>query len=356
MKKTAKFTLLPLILALVLSACASTSPDNTSPVEELGVTDEGNRVWRINESDERGYAIAAYLVIPPTVNLDHLVVYPYKSGKLGSYKAKDAIVREIVMEGYGRYNEITRHCGAVSLFLVIPETSNNFRHLELDPWTLESNDKYRHLDDQVDRLIAFTLDFLDTQLGISLPERVDMVGYSGEGNFILRFALLHPQRLWCACAGGVSWSPSLATATLEGEELTYPLGIADIGRYSDDFDLEAWKAIRFFVDMGLRDDRGSYNHEQLEDMSWSRDWALDGEWEEIWKVFAQTFAKITDNAELVSFIDMGHEHNFSRHADFISENDDESQPFTPVPTLEESLVLVSGGTEWKRSVGFEWHD
>ena len=105
----------------------------------------------------------------------------------------------------------------------------------------------------------------------------------------------------------------------------------------------------------LKDDRGSYNHEQLEDMSWSRDWALDGEWEEIWKVFSQTFAKITDNAELVSFIDMGHEHNFSRHADFIIENN-ESQPFTPVPTLEESLVLVSGETEWKRSVGFEWHD
>ena len=233
--------------------------------------------------------------------------------------------------------------GSVSLYLVIPEFSNDFRHLELDPWTLLSDDEYTHLDKQVCSIIDDTLNILETDFDIRLLSKVNMAGYSGEGNFIVRFALLHPEKLWIACAGGVSWAPSIALAQMNNEPLPYPLGIADIEKYTDDFDLNAWKEIRFMIDMGEDDDRGSYNKRHLEKLDWSKEYANTNNFMPIWKEFCKEYIALSPNAEMITYMNWGHTVNFSRFIDFIRQNENES--FTPVIPLEECIIEISGGMQ-----------
>ncbi len=334
-----------LIIAIFVSCNNSPEGSNAGNFEDIGLsTRYGRKLYKVSPFKEHGYNIAAYLTIPDEIRAEHLLVVPYKSGDISDYETKDGKVRDIVVNDSGRYSTVAEDTGSVTLFLVIPELSNDFRHLELDPWTLFSDDEFSHLDEQVCSLIDDVLAFLEHS-GIKLEDKVSMAGYSGEGNFIVRFALLHPARLWIACAGGVSWAPSIALTALEEETLEYPLGIADIEKYTDDFSIGDWKEIRFLIDMGLLDDRGSYNRQQLETMDWAKEYVQDENYKPVWDVFCTAFSEISPNAELVTYTNMGHEHNFSRNIDFIRANDKTGSPFTFITPLEECDILVSGWNE-----------
>lgn len=348
MKRITFHYCLVFIVLFSFIACESTSIKLDSVAfEYIGMSEYNkNAVYRLAPDEEASFNIAMYVVVPQEIKAEHMLVVPFKSGELSQFiSKKDNLIREMLLTDDGRYARITSDTGSVTVYPVIPEVSNNFRHLEMDPETLLSNDKYRHLDDQICSALDALRTYLSSKLGIEMPYKVNMAGYSGEGNFTVRFALLHPDRLHVAYAGGISWAPSLALSELKGEELEYPLGISDIEKYTDDFNLEAWKEIRFMIDMGLLDDRGSYVHEQLETLDWARQDALDENFEPVWNVFKEAFAELSPNAELVTYLEDGHSHNYSRTIDFIRENDSEQNKFTPIIPLEPCRVLVSAETE-----------
>jgi hypothetical protein len=212
------------------------------------------------------------------------------------------------------------------------------RHLELDTVTLLENSEFGHIDRQVCNLIDDVELFVKNEFEIELPKKVDMFGYSGEGDFIVRFALLHPQYLHAVCAGGTSWSPSVALETLNGEALKYPLGLSGIELYSEDFNLEEWKSIHFFIDIGIHDDRGSYNRKQLKSMEWSKNLSF----QQVYDVFCNAFVNLTDNAEMVLYYSLGHEYNSNDYVSFLKLNDGEE--FVSIETSTSARVITSSGT------------
>ena len=337
--------ILIILLSVIIVSCSASALQDIPKTEHICKTDIfGNDVYRISPDSDRGYNISPYLVIPEEIRSEHLIVYPFKSGKISSrYEVKEQqVLDSIVRDNYGSWQrEVDNMTGAAALYLVIPEFSSEFRHLELDPWTLLSDDEFSHLDDQICKIIDDALLILEKDFNTELSRKVNMAGYSGEGNFIVRFALLHPDRLWIACAGGVSWSPSIALAEMKGEPLPYPLGIADIEKYTDDFDRGAWKDIRFLIDMGENDDRGSYNRQHLEKLNWAKEYAETENFFPIWNAFIEEYIHLSPSAEMITYHNAGHEAQFSPVIDFIKANDSESVPFIPInPTGSDIYVSV----------------
>lgn len=348
MKRTCMFIIL-VVLALVLFSCAGIpaestktveSPESVEPVVPWSITqiyrDDFHTVYEIAPTKGGNYNIYGFLRVPEVVNLKHLLVRIQKFGKEQLYKDTVDQVRERALKG----DRVTDRLYAVSLFISLPETNMNDgnRHLELDTVTLLEGGKYGHIDSQVCSLIDDAVLFVNNRLGIDLPKEVDMYGYSGEGNFIVRFALLHPQYIHAVCAGGISWSPSVALETLKGEALNYPLGLGEIEKYSNDFNLEQWQKIHFFIDNGLLDDRGSYNKKQLKSMKWSRNLSFP----EIYDVFCDAFVSLTDNAQMVLYRTLGHERNSDDQIKFLKMNDGDE--FVTIETSTPARVMTSAGT------------
>lgn len=292
-------------------------------------------VYKIAADPSRGYVINAYVSIPKTVKLKHMLVNPTKIGKQQAYELTDAQVQELVLSGHSHFADIGKPLGAICLNLSLPETNmrDGFRHLELDATVLSGNDQYKDIDQQVCRIIDDARRFLFSK-ALFVPGKVDMAGYSGEGDFIVRFSLLHPDKLWAACAGGISWSPSLPKESIRGENLKYPLGIYDISKYSSDFDLDAWKQIHFYVDMGLLDDHGSYNHKELSELVWARNMTYP----EVWDVFCDSFADLTKNVELVTYLHSGHKEMKDDYIAFLEKND--TQTFVSIQPATEANVKL----------------
>lgn len=299
-------------------------------------------VYRIPASPKDGYYINAYLVVPKSRTLKHLLVHPVKIGDEQPYEESDKEVQELVKTKRYHGYRVDELASPVSLYLALPETdmAGGHRHLSLDKMALLGSDDFNHLDLQVCKIMDVALSYLREDLGIDLPDKVDMCGYSGEAEFIVRFALLHPQRLHAVCAGGMSWSPALPIAELYGSEIDYPLGVNDIKKYTDDFDLDAWKEIKFFLDMGMKDDRGCYNKEDLAKLHWT-----DGlEYQAIWFIFCDVYASLTDNAELVSYSFLNHSYLEKDYASFLLENDGDM--FVKTTPTKNAIVITSEGREY----------
>lgn len=342
MRKLFIFISLVLIATLFLS-CSSTSietisTDTVSLYSIKQLSSSGSfRMYEIEPREDGLYNIYGFLRVPNSVKLKHLVVKIEKLGKEQPYEDTTKTVREHAKKG----NHISDDLNAITLFVSLPETEMHHggRHLELDPERLLEKSIFAHLDEQVCHLIDDAELFIKDRLGIEVPKQVDMFGYSGEGDFIVRFALLHPQYLHAVCAGGISWSPSIALETFKGEALKYPLGLSEIKLYSKDFDLDQWKRIHFFIDMGLLDDRGSYNNRQLQEMKWSRNLSF----KEVYDVFCDAFVNLTDNAEMVLYYTLGHRYNPSDYTEFLKQNDGEE--FVSVRTTFPARVTTSSGVK-----------
>ena len=337
--KTMSIFFFVLLLSLLLISCASSNSSGS------GSTQTAQNIKRLQtagdydfyevspEKVEGRYNIYGYIKIPRKIKLKHLVVNVMKIGKEQSYEETVKQVKEKAQKGSYLFDGLD----AIFLYISLPETAmqDGGRHLELDTTTLLEKGSFGHIDQQVCNLIDDVEAFIREKKRIELPKKIDMYGYSGEGDFIVRFALLHPQYLHAVCAGGISWSPSVALETLNGETLNYPLGLGNIEKYSDDFNLEQWKNIHFFIDMGKLDDRGSYNNRQLKQMQWSKNLSFP----EVYEVFCDAFINLTDNAELVLYETLGHTYDKSDYIAFLKEND--GDVFVPIKTKTPSKVFTS---------------
>ena len=88
-----------------------------------------------------------------------------------------------------------------------------------------------------------------TVLGINIDSKVILEGYSASAKFANLFTALHPEKVKACVAGGTSGNIILPMKQLEGQELKFPLGIADV----KDFDLESFAKIPQFYFIGDQD-------------------------------------------------------------------------------------------------------
>ncbi len=101
-----------------------------------------------------------------------------------------------------------------------------------------------------------TLDDLPRRTGLATRGRVLLYGHSRGAQAVHRFATYYPERtLGVVALSAGSYTLPLATTTVEGrQQLPLPYGVADLrARLGRDFDAEAFKQVRFQVEVGGQD-------------------------------------------------------------------------------------------------------
>jgi hypothetical protein len=94
-----------------------------------------------------------------------------------------------------------------------------------------------------------------TQQGYTIDKKIMLNGFSASGNFVNRFALLHPERVLAVAAGGVNGLLMLPLQQLAGVDLLYPLGLKDYENITGSpFNIESWRKVSQFIYMGAEDD------------------------------------------------------------------------------------------------------
>jgi len=90
--------------------------------------------------------------------------------------------------------------------------------------------------------------------GVELPEKVWMNGFSASGMFVNRFTLIHPDRVLAAAIGAPGGWPTAPVASWSGEDLRFPVGIADLADLTGTpFDLEAFRQVPQYIWVGDQD-------------------------------------------------------------------------------------------------------
>ena len=90
--------------------------------------------------------------------------------------------------------------------------------------------------------------------GITLDSRVFLNGFSASGSFVNRFALLHPEIIKAVASGSPGGWPTVPAASWEGQELIYPVGIADLeSLIGTPFNLTAFQTVPAFIYIGDSD-------------------------------------------------------------------------------------------------------
>lgn len=321
------------LLLLSLASCVSSqnieniqddviNPINVSIVAS-NIGSDNRTVYKIIQNESRGYNIDAYLTVPEEVLHPYIIVSPYKTNKISPYKEKDeAIYKKAINYSGSWQSNVFNETKAIGLYLVIPETRNDIRHLALDPEILIIRDKFTHIERQVAAILTDTIKYVKENLNLEIKDRVDMIGYSGEANFVTRFSLFYPELMHSACAGGGSWAPALPVSRLYGEILNYPLGISNFKRYSGKtFNLEKWKNINFYIDMGNLDGRGSYYYGRIKELNKFKNIKLtNNHFKEIWEDFCDVYIKSTTRAQMVTYQTEGHHPMYKDYVAFLIAN------------------------------------
>ena len=146
---------------------------------------------------------------------------------------------------------------------------------------LAPNGTYTHaLDEDSVEIEGTPLDRVDLQLlsmvdharelleAFSYPVADDILlnGFSASGNFVNRFAALHPERVRSVSAGGINGTPILPLERAKGHRLDYPIGVADIEDITGEpFDAASWRDVSQLLYMGGEDENDTIPY----DDAWS---------------------------------------------------------------------------------------
>ncbi len=250
-------------------------------VEEVPADLERGEVTAIEADPELGFEYPYVVYVPSELEGGdgRLLVEPNNTGTpTDTFPEHRAAAERIAENGFGR---------RLSDELVVPLLVPVFPRPRNDPvdWT-----HYVHALDaetmaieegtlaRVDRQLLRMVDHARSQLlGLSYDadERILMNGFSASGNFVNRFAALHPDRVRAVTAGGINGTAILPRTQAEGHELPYPIGVADAESLTgESFDEDAWTDVAQFVYMGGEDDNDTIPY----DDAWSdelREIALD---------------------------------------------------------------------------------
>ena len=144
--------------------------------------------------------------------------------------------------GYNVYHEIYDNALKVSKF-----TENDFN-------------KFRGLDKQIEKMIIYSIDYINENYNLNLDYKVIATGYSASSKMVNFFAALHPDLVKMVIGGGTAGLTIIPTL-----EYDYPLGFKDLPREN----LEKFKSIPQFYYMGKEDtldpSRPRYEKRKLRD-------------------------------------------------------------------------------------------
>lgn len=222
----------------------------------------------VEAAPERGFNYPYYLTRPKERDERRpLLVEPHNIGEpTDEFQRHRELAKRRAADQTGQ--EIAAALGAPFLVPVFPRPLSDPVDLThcvpmLDAETMQlSGGPLERVDQQLLAMVDDARDRLDAH-GYSVGEQFMLNGFSATGNFVNRFAALHPDRVQSVSAGGINGLAILPEQSEEvrvmGERpLRYPVGVANVEALTGDpFDEEAFREVYQFIYIGEEDDNDS---------------------------------------------------------------------------------------------------
>jgi PGF-CTERM protein len=251
-------------------------PTATVIVSDDGTLVEGFDVTRIDANPDAGFEYPYFLYAPAALERDAggpLLVEPNNTGT--------------ATDDYGRHREAARSTAegewnggsgrVISDRLAVPflvpafprprEEPVDYTHYthQLDGNTLAiEGTKLERIDEQ---LLAMAEDARSrlSDRGYPVGDGLVLNGFSASGNFVNRFAALHPDEVVSVTAGGVNGMGILPRERAKGFDLEYHVGVADVEALTGEpFDPEAYGEVNQFLYMGSLDFNDTIRRPEIE--------------------------------------------------------------------------------------------
>jgi hypothetical protein len=226
---------------------------------------DGMDVTFVDADTDAGFNYPYYLYAPPVPTADAagpILVEPNNTGtSTDDFRQHREAAREIA-EGRGNGGSgrtISDRLGVPFLVPVFPRPRSepvDWRHYvhQLDTETMQITEgDLARVDRQLIRMVEDARERLSTT-AYDVRDGMLLNGFSASGNFVNRFAALHPDRVVSVTAGGINGTAILPISEAEGHTLNYQIGIADLESLTGEpFDLEAFRDVNQFLYMGALD-------------------------------------------------------------------------------------------------------
>lgn len=215
---------------------------------------------RVPASPADGFHHDYLLLLPPKVqtNSSFLVVTP--TPRTSEDPAEFLAAAERIARNVERF---LKDLGRPVLIPVLPRPplkvdESNYINLYIPALSraalMTSEVKLARMDLQVLAMLDHARSRIRNSQGVETVDRATFAGFSAAGHFATRMAVLHPERVLAVWAGGIGGHPVLPLAELEGRELTFPVGVADLEEIvGKAFYREAFSKISFMIVQGGRD-------------------------------------------------------------------------------------------------------
>lgn len=276
----------------------------------------GGKIIRIEANPGNGFNYDYYVYLPYGMkesDFKYILVEPNNTGRVSD----DLVIHEknaLNLIKYGDCHKIAQKLNVPLLVPIFDRPESNWRMYThaLDRDTLMNNQgDLARIDLQ---LISMINDFKDRLKddNVIVNEKILMSGFSASGNFVNRFAALHPEIIQAVASGGVNCMPIIPATELEGQALIYPIGIYDIHDIAGiEFNIDEYKKVSQYIYMGSEDDNDTlpfddaFNEDERELITNF----LGSEMENRWDKSIDIYQQLGIPAEMVMYQGIGHDTN-----------------------------------------------
>ena len=238
--------------------------------EDLEVV-EGIEPTLIEADPAAGFEYPFFIYVPTSVSTGDndpkpVLVEPVNSGQSTDDMEVHLDAGDQLVES-SQTRDIADRLGASLVIPVFPrprEEPVDWTHYihALDDTSMSIEDSpLERVDLQLLNMVEWAHDFFESE---GYPVRTDGIllnGFSASGNFVDRFAVLHPDEVISVTAGGLNGMPLLPLDEFEGRELPYHVGTADVEALTGSaVDREALDEMNQFLYMGSEDDNDTIGY------------------------------------------------------------------------------------------------
>ncbi len=181
-------------------------------------------------SPARGFRWPYLLFLPKEIRARRLLVVPNNTG----FSAEDPeLLRMSGSCEMRRQVGLAERLGTPLLVPLFPRPAvaapdeNLYLHALTRASLLATSEAVRRVDLQLLAMIDDARAALHGR-GVEVEPAVLLWGFSASGSFVNRFAVLHPERVTAVACGSPGGWPIAPVRDVEGEELPYPVGVADL--------------------------------------------------------------------------------------------------------------------------------
>ncbi|WP_371185871.1 hypothetical protein [Thalassotalea maritima] len=221
-----------------------------------------NQVYRVPANPNAGFFFPYFFSVPAEFKSDlPILVNPNNDGKVGVSQAQREYFASILNEQMAYIFGRTLGVVTFSPSFPRPKLDNSIGNLYIHALSREAiltkQPQLQRVDQQ---LLSMHMDLRQrlSSIGKNTSNTLLLYGFSAAADFVTRFATIHPTKVKAVVAGGLGGLPILPVSQLDGQQLTYPVGIDDfLEIFGRPFEQENFSAIPMLFVQGDDDENDS---------------------------------------------------------------------------------------------------